>query len=117
VLTIAAATTVNLAGAAAAVGQLILTGAASNPAEVKLVDAATSIIKTGNTAGASAFTTAAKIGGKTFATGSNAAIYTTGNAVAGKLAKILGGTANYGLKGGDADNTIVIDGSQDVAAT
>ena len=119
VLTIAVDTTIDLGGTAAAVGAIVLIGDGTNPGEIKLVDAATSIVKTGNTVGGDAFGTAAKIGTKTFATGGagKAAIYTTVNGAAGKIAQILGGTGNYGLKGGDSSNTITIDGSADVAAS
>jgi hypothetical protein len=115
-LTIAADTTIDLGGTAAAVGSLVLTGDGTNPGEIELAHASSSIVKTGNTVGASAFGSAAKIGAKTFAAGTSgsADIYTTADNGAGKLAQILGGTTDYGLKGGNASNTITIDSTQEV---
>ena len=117
-LTIATDTTIDLGGTATAVGSLVLTGDGTNPGEIELTHASSSIVKTSNTVGGSAFGSATTIGGKTFAQGGSgkAEIYTTGNNAAGKIAQILGGTGTYGLKAGNAANNVTIDGAQDVAS-
>jgi hypothetical protein len=116
-LTITANTEIALGGTSSgAVGQLILNGDA-NACEIKLIYASTSVVSTGNTAGANPFGGAVKIGNKTFAagTGGAAAIYTVTNGATGKFAKLLGGTANKGLKGGStSSDTVTIDTSLDV---
>jgi uncharacterized repeat protein (TIGR02543 family) len=118
-LTIAANTTIDLQGTeSAAVGKLILTGDGTNPAEIKLANAATSIVKTGLTAGTNAFSAATQIGTKTFAAGTTGAAVITTNVdgATGKFATLTAGTDNFGLKGGDSSNTITIDSTQDVAS-
>jgi hypothetical protein len=123
-LTVAAATEIALGRGPndTAVGKLILAGLANNPGEIKLAHRSTSIVSAGKTAISVPFGTAAKIGDKIFAGSANgtASVYTTtapGN-TPGKFAKLSGDgdTANSGLKGGDASNTITIDASQDVTA-
>jgi hypothetical protein len=122
-LTIGAATRIDLGGTAeVAVGQLILTGHASTPGEIKLANATTSLVTIGSPTLATAFTTAAKIDGKTFVAGSSstaAAIY-TGDGSSDAQGKFIGMKAasnDDGLKGGNADNTITIDSTKNVTAS
>jgi hypothetical protein len=114
-LTIDAGTTIALNGTeTSATGSIILTGAKSNPGAIIFAEKNTSVISTGNKAHANAFEDAIKIGGKTFAQGSvgRAVIYTTNDDAHGPFAKLTGSGPGAKLKGGDAGNTIIIDGSK-----
>jgi hypothetical protein len=117
-LTVAENTEIVLGGGSngTAVGKLILVGG-TNAGEIKLAGAGTSIVSTGATQN-TPLSNASKIGGNTFQEGSGgkASVYTTTGDSAGKFAKLLGGAAGNGLKGGDASNTITIDASQGVTA-
>jgi hypothetical protein len=117
-VTIAVNTTIALGGTSAAtLGSIVITGHDSNPAELAFADTATSVVTTGNTMAATPFVSAASIGTKTFAAGSSgkAAVYTINSNAAGTFAGLKGGTDGYGIKAGDASNTVAINSAATVA--
>jgi hypothetical protein len=111
-LIIAADTTIALGGTSSALGQLILNGNASNPGKITLTNE-TSVVSTGNVAAASAWSSAATIGGKTPKSVS-VVITTTNNNAAGDFAKMDGTDGSKVLEGSSSD-PVTIDGSQAVA--
>ncbi|MDR0589112.1 MAG: hypothetical protein LBG25_01055, partial [Spirochaetaceae bacterium] len=114
-LSIGANTVINLDGTdAAAVGKLVLTGDGTNPGKLTLTD--TSTVQCGSPTLGTPYSSAAKIGGKTFDVGSTADVYTAANTdAAGKFGGIKGSSGDKTFIGGDATNTIEIDSTKEVA--
>jgi hypothetical protein len=116
-LIIGTATIIDLAGTTTgAVGKLIVTGHGT-PANVGKVTltATTSTIQVGATfTSSAAFAAAARIGGKTFSTGTTMGYYTNNTGATGKFMGLKGSAANSIFLGGNATNTIEIDSTQDV---
>jgi hypothetical protein len=109
-LTIGENTTINLKGEDVAVGAIVLTKDANNPAKLTLATT-TSAVTTART-GASALAAAATIGGKEFS-GTGVSILNVGGVTAGKFGGITATAANATVEAGDTDN-VTIDSAQEV---
>ena len=107
VLTLGAGVTINVAGTAAKVGAVVLTGAGSNVGTLKLVDGTSKVI-TGNTGG-TAYSTGVKQSVAAAVTTINTTVIVTVNT--NKIVSITGGGAGNGTIAGGGSSTISIDGA------
>ena len=107
VLTLGAGVTINVAGTAAKVGAVVLTGAGSNVGTLKLVDGTSKVI-TGNTGG-TAYSTGVKQSNVAAVSTLNSTVIVTVNA--NKIVSVAGGGAGNGTIAGGGSGTISIDGA------